>query len=143
MLVRELMTSPAFSVHEDDDVAHALEVLDRRNVTSLPVVDEVGRILGLIGEADMIRQVVESGSTLGQHRRHVATLVSDVMTRDVLTIRADDDIAAALAAMNNTGLQSLPVVLHDRVAGMLSRRDIIRALAHGSLADNASAPVGA
>ena len=105
MLVRELMTSPAVSVQPEDEVAHAITLLDQMNVTCLPVVDGADRICGLVGEADLIRQIVD----------------------------ADDQVAWALALMNGTGLKSVPVVLHERVVGMLSRRDVIRALARGDL----------
>jgi CBS-domain-containing membrane protein len=142
MVVRELMTSPAITVHQDDEVSHAVEVLDRMNVTSLPVVDDVGRIVGLVGEADLIRRIVGSDPTAvprpAQPSLRGATRVGDVMTRHVPTVRADDEIGAALALMSGLRAKSLPVVLHGHVAGMLSRRDIIRALARGDLADDGS-----
>jgi CBS domain-containing protein len=133
MLVRELMTSPVVSVHQEEDAAHAVAVLDRMNVTCLPVVDSADRIVGLIGEADVIRQVVDAVPGGSHHVPQVVTHVRDVMTRNVLTIHADAQVPVALALMNGTGLKSLPVVLHDRVVGMLSRRDIVRALARGDL----------
>lgn len=129
MLVREIMTSPAVSVHEEDWAAHAVSLLDRMNVTCLPVLDAAGRLVGLVGEADLARRLADASSTNGHHRRHVATRVQDLMTHDVRTIRADDDVNVALALMNGTGLKTLPVILHERVVGMLSRRDIVRALA--------------
>jgi CBS domain-containing protein len=134
MLVRELMTSPVVSVHQEEDAAHAVAVLDQMNVTCLPVVDRADRIVGLIGEADVIRQFVDAGPAGPHHVRQVTTHVRDVMTRNVLTIHADAQVPVALALMNGTGVKSLPVVLQDRVVGMLSRRDIIRALARGDFA---------
>ena len=133
MLVRELMTSPAVSVQPEDEVAHAITLLDQMNVTCLPVVDGADRICGLVGEADLIRQIVDARPDTGHRRRQVSARVLDVMTRDVVTIQADDQVAWALALMNGTGLKSVPVVLHERVVGMLSRRDVIRALARGDL----------
>jgi CBS domain-containing protein len=134
MFVRDVMTSPAVTVKPSDEVAEAARILDRLSLTSLPVVEEDGRLVGIIGEADVIGQLTtfqEQGSA--SHRRVDVPRVRDVMTRRVLTVAADDDLSQVVALMTGTTLKSLPVLLHGRVAGVVSRRDVVRALARGDL----------
>src|ERR1700710_478370 len=109
MLVRDVMSSPAITVGPADAVAAVSGLLDRLSLTSLPVVDERGRLVGVIDEFDVIGQLttppgigspVPGGSDLLR--------VRDVMTRDVLTITADDDVADFVAVMSRTTLKSLP-----------------------------------
>jgi CBS domain-containing protein len=128
MLVRDLMTSPAVTTRPDNEVVEAACLLDRLNLTALPVVDDELRLLGILSEADVIAQVATPAA-----EGSPGPLVRDLMTPRVLTVAADDDVAQAVALMDKTILKSLPVLLHDRVVGMVSRRDIVRAIAHGDL----------
>ena len=134
VLVREVMTSPAVTIEPTAEVAEAARILDRLSITALPVVEEDGRLVGVIGEADVIGQLttVDEGRS-GTHRRVDVLRVRDVMTHRVLTVGADDGLADVVALMSGTTLKSLPVLLHGRVAGVISRRDIVRALARGEL----------
>jgi CBS-domain-containing membrane protein len=144
MLVREVMTSPAVTIRAVDEVAEAARILDRLSLTSLPVVAEDGRLLGIIGEADVIGLLSTADERVaGAHRRVDVPRVRDVMTHRVLTVTADDELADVVALMSGTTLKSLPVLLHERVLGMVSRRDVVRAMARGDLegqsADRSSA----
>jgi CBS domain-containing protein len=134
LFVREVMTSPAVTIRPTAEVAEAARVLDRLSITSLPVVEEDGRLVGVLGEADVIGQLTtfEEGRS-ATHRRVDVLRVRDVMTHRVLTVSADDELAGVVALMSGTTLKSLPVVLQGRVAGVISRRDIVRALARGDL----------
>ncbi len=135
MLVREVMTSPAVTIRPGEDVAEAARILDRLSLTSLPVVEANGRLVGIIGEADVIGRLTTSEECRSlSHRREDALLVRDVMTRRVLTVAADDDLAEIIGLMTGTTLKSVPVLLLGRVAGVISRRDVVRALARGDLA---------
>jgi CBS-domain-containing membrane protein len=125
MLVRDVMTSPAVTIRTDDEAAEAARVLDRLSLTSLPVVDRDLRLLGIISEADLISRLATAPAD--QPR------VGDLMTRRVLTVSADDELSLVVSLMTGTILKSVPVLLRGRVVGMVSRRDIVRALAHGEL----------
>jgi CBS domain-containing protein len=134
MLVRDVMTSPAVTIRPVDEVAEAARILDRLSLTSLPVVEHNGRLVGIIGEADVIgRLTTAQERRSGTHRRVDVPRVRDAMTHRVLTVTADDDLAQVVGLMTGTTLKSLPVLLHDRVVGVVSRRDVVRALARGDL----------
>jgi CBS domain-containing protein len=135
MFVREVMSSPAVTVRSGEEVAEAARILDRLSLTSLPVVEEDGRLVGVIGERDVIARLTTSQEIRSStHRRMDVVRVRDVMTRRVLTVAADDDLAEVIGLMTGTTLKSVPVLLHGRLVGVLSRRDVVRALARGDLA---------
>jgi CBS domain-containing protein len=134
MLVREVMTSPAITVREDATIREAARVLDAHSVTAVPVVDAGGHVVGVVSEADLVREML-----LPDSRRHMETppasdsqpplLVSEVMTRMPVTVSSGDDLEDAVELMTSTTVKSLPVVDHGRLQGMLSRRDVLRVLA--------------
>ncbi len=128
MLVRDLMTSPAVTIRAEDEAVDAARLLDRLSLTSLPVVDHHARLIGILSEADLIAWLA-TPSRAGVD----GPLVRDLMTPRVLTVSADEDVARVVELMRGTVLKSLPVLLHDRVVGVVSRRDIVRAIAHGEL----------
>jgi CBS domain-containing protein len=140
MLVRDVMTSPAVTIRPVDEVAEAARVLDRLDLTSLPVVDEECRLLGVIGEAEVIRQLSGADEDAADGNRQVdVPRVRDVMRRRVFTTTPDDDLITVVALMSGTPLKSIPVLLHDRVVGMVSRRDVVRAMVRGELVPYAEA----
>jgi CBS domain-containing protein len=134
MLVREVMTSPVFTVRPDSTLKEAIVTLDEHQVTSMPVVDQQQRLVGVVSEADVIRDAL-----LHDRRTHeipvqvsgpaAALRVCDVMTHLPLYVGPDDDLAAAVELLVSTQVKSLPVVEHDLVVGMISRRDVIAVLA--------------
>ena len=128
MLVRDIMSSPAVTIRPDDDLAEAARVLDRLSLTTLPVVDRDLRLRGILSEADVIGRF-----SLTSREPADGARVGDLMTARVLTVTADDDVAQVVELMRGTVLKSLPVLLHDRLVGMVSRRDVVRAIARGEL----------
>lgn len=129
MHVRDVMSSPAVTTKPTDALAQVARTLDRLSLTSLPVVDDNHRLVGVVGEADVIAQLTRPpGPGSVKESR-----VSDVMTHQVLTVSADDELHDVVALMKGTTVKSLPVLLHERVVGMVSRRDVVRAMARGDL----------
>lgn len=134
MLVHQVMTATPTTVGADTGVKQALQLLDTARVTSLPVVDGAGRIAGIVSEADLIRDLVapdqrRSTRPVAQ-RDQLPRRVSDVMTREVVTVRPDDDLSVVVDTVTSTGVKSLPVVDDDRrCVGIVSRRDVVRMLA--------------
>jgi CBS domain-containing protein len=122
MLVREVMTSPAVTVGPHEKLHDAVRLLDRLSITSVPVVDGDRALVGVVSEADLLREAFGAapGDTVG-----------DVMTRQVLSVSADSDLADAFGLMDGTVVKSLPVLLHGRVVGVISRRDLLATLARG------------
>lgn len=133
MLVREVMSAPAVTVGQSTPVKDALRLLDQCSVTAMPVVDVRGRIVGVVSEADLIRDAVRidvrthqipQEDTLDHPRR-----VEDVMSLFLLTVDADADLTEAVDLMTTSAAKSLPVVDGGRVVGVVSRSDVIHVLA--------------
>ncbi len=135
MLVRDVMTTRAVTVRPDARVKQAIELLDDHQITAMPVVDDDGRLVGVVSEADVLRDALlpdRRAHEIPSHaegRTKVLT-VGDVMTRLTMSVTADADLAAAASVLVDTAIKSLPVVDDDgRVVGMVSRRDVIAVLA--------------
>ena len=134
MLVREVMTSDPVTVRAGTTVKAALRLLDENDVSSLPVVDEGGRVCGVVSEADLIRDLVGPDQRL--HEIPIADplpangYVDEVMTPHAITVHPETDLAEAVELVTSTGIKCLPVVdKQGRVVGVVSRRDVVRMLA--------------
>lgn len=134
MLVREIMTSPAFNVHQDATIEAALQVMATAKVSSLPVVGADDHLIGIISEADLLKQLLEPDPRA--HMRVVApasgpmlATVSQVMTARPYAVREDDDVAEVARTFARTGWKCAPVVRGDVLLGVVSRSDVIAALA--------------
>jgi CBS domain-containing protein len=134
MLVREVMTTPAVCVDPDTALKRAIQLLDEHRITAMPVVDGEGHLVGVLSEADVIRDVVPADRRA--HERLVEIVgpplrlrVADVMTNLALSAGPDDDVARAVEMLVDTQVKSLPVVSFGRVVGVVSRSDVIRSLA--------------
>lgn len=133
MLVGEVMTCPAITVRADATIKEAITLLEQHSIAAMPVVDGAGDIVGVVSEADVIREMV-----IPDQRAHEMPVrltappfharVADVMSRRPLTVTSDTDLAKAVDLMTSTVIRSLPVVDRGRVVGVVSRRDIIRLL---------------
>ena len=138
MLVREVMTTQVVTVRPDTTAKEAIQRLSASSITSMPVVDRTGELVGVVSEADVLRD-----SLLPEPRVHATPVVlggrplplavADLMSHLPLTVGPDDDLARAAGLLVETQVKSLPVLDHGRVVGMVSRRDIIKVLARQDL----------
>lgn len=134
MLVREIMTSPAYKVHEGASLEAALQILATAGVTSLPVVDDGGRVVGIISEADLLQEHLASDPRahmrlLPAQSGPLPTTVAQVMTENPHTVREDSDVSELARTFADTSWKSVPVVQDDVLLGVVSRSDVIRAMA--------------
>jgi CBS domain-containing protein len=137
MLVREMMTQEPVTVSQDTGLKEAMRLLDAHSITSMPVVEATGRIVGVVSETDLVRDCVHPD--VRAHLIPVAADVlpqgqpsrtADVMNRHPVTVNGDLDLADAVDLMSSSSVKSVPVVDRaDRVVGMLSRRDVVHLLA--------------
>jgi len=135
MLVHELMTRSPVTVPPATHVKQALGLLDTHAITSMPVVDADGRLVGVVSEADLVREAVAHDPRAhlmppGEPPPESPRTVAEVMSRHPLTVTADTDLADAVDLLTSSAVKSVPVVDdHRRTVGMLSRRDVVHALA--------------
>src|SRR5690606_27517814 len=120
-------------IRVDATIKDAIATLDAHGITALPVVAGGRRVVGVVSEADLIRDLVapdpRAGVTPVAERVPTPTTVAEVMSPHAVKVRPDTDLADAIDLMTSTAVKSLPVVDdHDRVVGVVSRRDVVHVL---------------
>ena len=133
MQVRDVMTRAVVSVGPDTSARYAAEVLAERGFAALPVLGPDEELVGMVAEVDLLRNRLPADPRLHLRRDEAPPpvppeLVREVMSRTVRTVAASDDIADVARLFVDERLRSVPVVEHGRVAGIVSRRDLLRAL---------------
>ncbi|MGF7120577.1 CBS domain-containing protein [Rhodococcus sp. BE178] len=129
MRAGDIMTSRIVAVGEHSTLAQAVRLLAGTPDTSLPVVDASGHLVGLVTATDVlerIRNLLES-SDIGEA---VGGSVTDAMATPVLAMTADTDIEHVAAALGEPGTCAVPVVRGFTPIGMITRLELVRALAH-------------
>jgi CBS domain-containing protein len=132
MKVNEIMRSPALTLSPDTPIEIASARLFCHRVVAMPVVED-GALIGIVGEADLYRAVaaahgVPLGGSVPFDELGRPRLVSDLMRRGVLWVKATDHVRLA-AQLLMRHARSLPVLDRGRVVGMITRRDVISAIA--------------
>jgi CBS domain-containing protein len=129
------MTRNVVTVGPDTFVKQAAEVMAQRGFAALPVVDEDNGLVGIVAEADVLRDRLPPDPRLHLRRDEPSTqslpplLVRAVMTADVRSVEASADIADVARMFVDQHLRSVPVLEHGRTVGIVSRRDLLRTLA--------------
>src|SRR3954462_13179265 len=128
------MTREVVTVGRDTSVKYAAEVLAERGFAALPVIDDDGRLVGIVAEADVLRDRLPADPRLHARRDEEtpehppALLVRGVMTGGVRTVDVGADMADVARLFVDGRLRSVPVLEHGRLAGIVSRRDLLAAL---------------
>jgi len=134
LTVRDIMTERPRTVTPDSDLKDAARDMVRLGVGGLPVVDDSGLVIGMIGERELLRSL--SGYLQGGRAEGARTpgapatrqTVREAMTRQVLCVSPDQAIADVSSMMTNKDVDRVPVVRDGRIVGMLTRGDIVRKL---------------
>jgi len=129
--VRDWMRPDPVVVRADAPIAVATHLLRTLKIRHLPVLDDGGRLVGIVTDRDL-RQVVfdpRIAQALGDAPLTLAALtVREVMTWGVISVRADSDLRAAARLMRERKIGALPVVDGGRVVGILTETDVLAAL---------------
>jgi CBS domain-containing protein len=131
---RDVMTREVVTVGPDTSVKYAAEVMAERGFAALPVVDDDDRLVGIVAEADVLRDRLPADPRLHARRDRPTSewppsmLVHGVMTTGVRTVEASTDGTDIARLFVDDRLRSVPVVEHGRLAGIISRRDLLRTL---------------
>jgi CBS domain-containing protein len=149
-VVRDIMEADPVTVHPATKVEDVVRMLKQRELPGIPVVDDDGRLVGIITEADLILQDDEGDLHIPhyielfggivfleplsrfEHRlnKAFAATASDMMTRDPDTVGPDTSVREAAHVIHDRGHNRLPVVDGDgRLVGVVTRVDVLGALA--------------
>jgi len=146
--VGEIMERDPESVREDADVETVIRVLRESELPGVPVVNEGGRCVGIVTEADLVLPDeggdlhlphyinVFDGTVFLELVRHFeqrlrkafASTAADMMTEDPTTVAPDTPVAEAARIIHDSGHNRLPVVEHGRLVGVVTRVDVLGSL---------------
>lgn len=153
--VREVMTTDVVTFTADMAVRDAMQQLVERSVDAAPVVDGDGRVVGMLSTGDLIVQeselhfptviallggYIELPSQAKRFDRDISkalgATVSDVMTKEVVSCAPDDTLEHAATLMHDHGVSRLPVTADQRLVGLISRSDVVRAILAATAPDS-------
>ena len=134
MRAAEFMTGDVVTTRPSESVKAATRLLLERRVAALPVVDDEGRLVGILSEVDVLRERVPADPRAHARPEVRPTspaprTVADLMVRDVYALPDTADQAAFAELMLATGVKSIPVVQGEHLVGIVGRRDLLRLLA--------------
>ena len=142
---KDLMTSSVKVVQPNSTVEEAAKILLDNSISGLPVVDEEGILKGIISEGDLVFQnkklsppamvdILGALITVGSQeqyfkelKRTLATTVNELMVTDVVTVNPDMTLEDIATLMIEKKINRVPVVDEQKLVGIITRQDIIRA----------------
>ena len=130
MLVRELMTPKPIVVAPEMPVPDALSLMRGRKIHQLPVVDNKGKLVGIVTEQDLLHASASSVTTLSVWE--LPTLLAKitvemVMVKNVYSVTGDTPVEEAARIMSDKGIGCLPVVDKDTMIGLVTKSDLFLA----------------
>jgi CBS domain-containing protein len=148
LTVADIMDSEPVTVSPDDDVETVVRLLRTHELPGVPVVNDGGRPVGIVTEADLVLSDEEGDLHLPHYielmggivyleplrrfearlRKAAASKVKDLMTRDPTTIEARESVHEAGRIIVRSGHNRLPVIEHGRLVGVVTRVDVLEAL---------------
>jgi CBS domain-containing protein len=146
MRATDIMTTDVITVEPHMTVQGLATLLAERGISGAPVVDATGRLVGVVSEGDLLHR-----AEIGTARRHRVRrrswwldhfaadaardyvkshgrTVNDIMSRDVVTVTEETELADVAALLEARRVKRVPVVRGDQVVGIISRANIVRAV---------------
>ena len=144
MRAHQIMTKDVFTVTPETSIEVAAKIMLRTHITGLPVLNDAGRLVGIVSESDFLRR-----SEIGTGRKRPAWLqffagpgkaaaefihergrkVGDVMTQDPITVGEETPLEELVRLMEKNGIRRLPVMSGNTLKGIVTRANILQAVA--------------
>lgn len=138
----DVMSKPVFSVAADVTLKDAWSLMHEHNIKALPVIHEDQRVIGIISNADFVRNASQQmpdpqslgqrlkSLVLGKPKQQEAKTVQDLMAQDVQTAQATQRVMELVPLFSSAGHHHLPVIdAQERLVGIITQTDLIRVLA--------------
>jgi CBS domain-containing protein len=144
MKVKDVMTSPVVSVEPESPVSEAVRIMLQRHISGLPVIDKERRLVGIVTEGDFLRRaetgtqrqrprwlefLLGPGRLAEEYTRAHGRKVVDIMTLDAVTVTEDEALDAVVGLMEKRHIKRVPVMRGNEVVGIVSRANLVYALA--------------
>jgi CBS domain-containing protein len=122
MIARDIMTRRVYTIHPEASAQEAARLLDEKRISGAPVVDGEGKLIGIVTEADIISKVNREGLR-----------VADIMSHELIVVSEETPLEEIAALLSERKIKRVPVVEGGRLVGIVSRADIVHAVASGHL----------
>jgi len=144
MQAKDIMTSPVVSIAPDATVLQAVQIMLQRRISGLPVIGQDGRLVGIVTEGDLLRRVetgtqrrrprwleflLGPGRLADEYTRTHGRKVNDVMTTDPLSVAEDAALEEVVKLMEKRQIKRVPVLRGEQVIGIVTRANLLHALA--------------
>ena len=144
MRAMDVMTADVITVKENASVRDVAKLLAERGISAVPVVDDDNRIIGMVSEGDLLHrtetgtgrrrswwlELIASTNELAvDYVRSHGGSVKDVMTRDVISVSDTTPVADIAILLEKNRIKRVPVVRDGRLVGIVSRANLVQALA--------------
>ena len=155
---RDIMTTEVITVRPETEIVEATRLLLEKHINGLPVVDDKGKLVGILCQSDLIVQqkklplpsfftfldgfipLTSMKQLEKEIQKAVATTVSQAMTRDPVTVRPDTGLNSVAALMVDKNFHTLPVVEGGKLVGIVGKEDVIRTLTNTEATKPAAEP---
>jgi CBS domain-containing protein len=151
MRAKDLMTTKVVTIRPENSIWHAVQIMMDRDVSGLPVINDSGDLVGIITEGDLLRRIElgaanSGGSDLASAEPHgisaylksLSWKVDDVMSRQLVAVEDDATLSHIATLMDQHKIRRVLVVHQNKLIGIISRKDLLRAIAVPSLHDIAA-----
>jgi CBS domain-containing protein len=123
VVVRDFMATQIVTFTPDMEVMTAINELVKHSISGAPVLDEKGKLVGVLSEKDCLKVALTAG-----YEGVPAGLVSEFMTRTPITVEPDMPIMEIAGQFLDSTYKRYPVVKNGKLVGQISRRDVLRAI---------------
>lgn len=118
MRISEIMKRDIIIIQDDETIGAALEKMSNMRVNGAPVVNQMGKLVGMIVKADIYRFLMTPG-------HYEECPVEWVMSKEVITARVDEDVLMVGRRLRSNHIIAMPVIDEDSVVGIISIEDIL------------------
>jgi CBS domain-containing membrane protein len=129
--IQQVMTAPVRTLDRNDTLDVAEDLMIRHRIRHLPVVDEAGRVIGVVSRSDLFPDGLAGAlgyGAVGQQKLLHVIQVKDVMSQPPVIIAAGAFVWDACVAMLDRKIGCLPVVEDERLVGIVTEGDLLRCL---------------
>lgn len=144
MRAMDVMTSEVITVDENSSVTAVAKLLAERGISAVPVVDQDNRVIGMVSEGDLLHRtetgterrrswwlelITSTNQLAGDYIKSHSSSVKDVMTRDVISVSDTTPVADIAVLLETNRIKRVPVLRDGELVGIVSRANLVRALA--------------
>ena len=122
MIAREIMTRNVYTISPEASVQEVAQLLSRKSISGVPVIDKDGKIIGIVTEADIIGKV-----------NRVGMCVADIMSPEIIFVTEETRVGEIAMLLVERNIKRVPVMRDGTLVGIVCRADIVHAVAQGHL----------